>query len=85
MFLGDTDLASENSYNCLNADGSGAAAKYDDPLLVTPDFQCSSKNITATTNDIIFVTGDDTIWATTHLENMELQREVSNENRNTIV
>jgi hypothetical protein len=69
MFDGNTNLASGNSYNCPNADGFGATTAQYNPLPATADFQCSFNEITAAANDILFVTGDGTIWATTSYEN----------------
>jgi hypothetical protein len=74
MFDGNTNLLSHLFYNCANSDGYGAAAQYPTSSVTaaTPDFQCSFDKLTATAteNEILFVTGDKTIWATTSYEKL---------------
>jgi surface protein len=56
-FLGNTNLESSKSYNCPNNL---------DPSSVTPtaaDFQRRFDDITNTRNEVLFVTGDRSIWA----------------------
>jgi hypothetical protein len=63
-FLGNTNLESTKSYNCPNNL---------DPSSVTPttaDFQCSFDDITNIRNEVLFVTGDRSIWAKASYEDI---------------
>jgi surface protein len=65
-FLGNTNLESTKSYNCPNNL---------DPSSVTPttaDFQCRFDDITNIRNEVLFVTGDRSIWAKGSYEDIGL-------------
>jgi hypothetical protein len=63
-FLGNTNLESSKSYNCpTNLDPSSVTP-------TTADFQCSFDDITNIRNEVLFVTGDQSIWAKASYEDI---------------
>jgi hypothetical protein len=63
-FLGNTNLESTKSYNCpIDLDPSSVTP-------TTADFQCSFDDITNIRNEVLFVTGDLSIWAKASYEDI---------------
>ena len=59
MFQGDTKLGSTKEFNCPTNPNTNAT---------TDDFQCQFDDVLSTSNEILFMTGNKNIWATTSYE-----------------